>query len=223
MPDIVYLTAADLDDVMQLQQTVYDGLSDAEKNFILPKSRQHLTEIFNRGSFMMGVKHEGKLVAQAIVLNPTAAHPETGMVDMRPVGTPETTSVLQGVLVHPDSRGMRLGKILCTAWIKVCRQSGRHNVMAETALPNVHSQSIFFAHHMPMVSLGIDPSDGTIVCNHYADLHKPAPGFARAAGYGVRMDNVTLIGRLFDDGYIALRHKKHKGEDLLVLAKAPSA
>lgn len=174
-----HLTTADLDDVLQLQQTVYDALSETEKSFILPKTREHLSAIFNRGGFMIGVKKDGLLVAQSIVLNPSAAHPDTGMVDMEAVGAPETISVLQGVLVHPDARGQSLGNRMCAEWLAVCGKNGRHNVLAETALPNAHSQAIFFAHGMKVVSMGIDPVDGAVVCNHHADLNKLAKPIAR--------------------------------------------
>lgn len=221
MFEIVHMTIADLDDVLHLQQTVYDDLTETEKSFILPKTREHLTDIFNRGSFMIGIRRDGHLVAQSVVLNPTTAYPDTGMVDMADVGAPETISVLQGVLVHPKSRGHSLGKMMCLAWLSACRQNGRHNVIAETALPNIHSQSIFFAHHIPIVSIGIDPTDGAIVCNHHADLKSAVKPFACASGYTMPLTNAPLIRKVLAEGYVAASHHKFNDEHHLVLTKAP--
>jgi hypothetical protein len=217
---ITNMTANEIDEILELQKTVYDALGKSQKAFILPKSSTFLKELFASGGTMIGVRSEGKLIAQSMVVNPNSRHPDTGMVDMPFSAPPEMISVFQGVIVHPDMRGHHLGAMMCKHWVEACQHNGRRHLMAETALTNIASQKIFFSHNMPAVSVGTDPVDGTVVCNHYCDLKNLKKIFNQAAETTVAINDEKKIRALLNDGYVGYGHESRYGVFHFRMAKA---
>ncbi|HEY6464319.1 MAG TPA: hypothetical protein VIY73_29325, partial [Polyangiaceae bacterium] len=60
------------------------------------------------GNAFLGVVSNGQLIGQAMILHPSAQYPDSGMVDMKPAGAPETLTILQAVSVLPAGRGCGL-------------------------------------------------------------------------------------------------------------------
>lgn len=165
------LDADCLDEIMGLQQKIIDSLPDDQKSFILPKSRTFFENHFKRGAnTMIGIYCEGELIAQSIVLNPSAAHPETGMVDMALVDKPETLSIIEGVLVDPAFRGNRLMEEMVGHWIDYAEQIGRKHVIAEIAIDNPYSWGVFLDKGLTLHSTGTDPDDGTELYNAHESI-----------------------------------------------------
>tara|TARA_R110002124_G_scaffold31474_6_gene106563 strand:+ start:2577 stop:3314 length:738 start_codon:yes stop_codon:yes gene_type:complete len=165
------LDADCLDEIMGLQQKIIDSLPDDQKSFILPKSKTFFENHFKRGAnTMIGIYCEGELIAQSIVLNPNAAHPETGMVDMERVDAPETLSIIEGVLVDPAYRGNRLMEEMVGHWIDYAEQIGRKHVIAEIAIDNPYSWGVFLDKGLTLHSTGTDPDDGTALYNAHESI-----------------------------------------------------
>lgn len=165
---ICFLNANNVDAMQSLQAEVYQNLPPDCKSFIVPKTMEDFNQHLKRpGSLAIGVFHGTELIAQCLIVNPSDEHPETGMVDMRPPNcVPQEISVIQGLLVSPRHRGLRIGARLIAEWQKVCAQGNKTRLLVETAVANRYSWSLFLDAGIPIVSHGIDPTDDTHVFNH---------------------------------------------------------
>ena len=171
-PYTVRLLGAEcIDEILGLQQKIIDSLPDDQKSFILPKTKEFFENHFKRGAnTMIGIFCDGALIAQSIVLNPTKNHPETGMVDMKPVGKADTLSIIEGVLVDPAYRGNRLMEEMVGHWIDYAESIGRKHVIAEIAVDNPYSWGVFLDKGMTLHSTGTDPDDGTQLYNAHESI-----------------------------------------------------
>lgn len=167
---IVALNKAYLQTMLIFQQVILDSLADDEKSFFLEKSAGYLTQHFNSGSKAVGVVSHNKLLGQALITQPTDTAPDTGMTDMENLPAANTVSVIQGVGVHPSTRGMKIGDKLIAAWLDIAANDKRVNALAETDQNNKYSWSLFVKNGVDIVSEGIDPDDGTKLYNHHKVL-----------------------------------------------------
>ena len=167
---VVALSKQHIQTMMIFQQLIIDSLKNDEKSFFLEKSEQYLTGHFNKGSKAVGLVSGNKLLGQALITQPTDAHPETGMTDMANLPVANTVSVIQGVGVHPSTRGLKVGDKLIRAWLDIAANDKRENALAETDQNNKYSWSLFVKNGVDIVSEGIDPDDGTKLYNHHKIL-----------------------------------------------------
>ncbi|MAS86980.1 MAG: hypothetical protein CMH30_03250 [Micavibrio sp.] len=167
---IQQLFEEDIPHLLKLQTIVYNALDDDKKRFILPKSPEYLKKHFTNGSTAIGVWCEGVHVAQCLIALPSADFPSTAMVDIDIPHPVETLCVLQGLLVHPNYRGLSLGIMMINAFIEIGEFYGKKHAYAETEQRNKHSWSLFERAGMPIVSKGTDPEDGANVYHHYLAL-----------------------------------------------------
>lgn len=159
-----------MNDILALQDVVIQSLTAEEKNYVLPKSQAFFERHLSQGNTVLGIVHNGQLIAQSIILNPTAENPKTGMVDMALNAGPEKITVLQGVLVHPDYRGNKLMSVMVDEWLSLAAQEGRVHAIAEVTTDNYYSWSVFLKEGLSIHSLGVDPTDGTEVYNMHAHV-----------------------------------------------------
>lgn len=163
-------TVDDVDHLHAFQSMIYDFLHEDEKGFFLPKTKSFLTDHFNAGSQAIMVIHDGQVVGQALIVLPTVQRPKTGMTDMDLPAPLESLSIIQGLSVHPKARGLNIGNILIQAWLQVSEDEGRDNVLAETSQDNLYSWALFNKNDVPIVSEGVDLTDGTALYNHHCSL-----------------------------------------------------
>lgn len=150
-----------------LQHKVHDALAPADKTFYFTKPLSFLQRHFATGGAGSAIFLDDQLVAQALFVHPTPDNPATGMADMA-IDTPLTQiSVLQGLAVDPDMRGYRLGNMLIKEWLTSSPLMGRTHLFAETAQDNPYSWKLFESNGVPIVSEGVDPSDGLKLYNHH--------------------------------------------------------
>lgn len=207
--DLVLLTRDNIDAMLALQKMVFDGLAPQEKPFLLPKDRAFLEGHFSAGSSALGVVHDGRLVAQSLVVNPTPAHPDTGMTDMALPAAPEKLTVMQGVVVDPAYRGNALMTVMIGAWLALASVSGRSTALAEAATGNRHSWAAFLQEGLSLHSIGTDKSDGTVLYNIHAEVaplmkRRLSPDFNKAAakgGVSVPMHDIAEQKKMLARGY----------------------
>jgi RimJ/RimL family protein N-acetyltransferase len=167
---LVLLSADNIPQILALQDIAFKDLSAHEQSFLLKKSQNFFEKHFAADNLVLGIVHEGQLIAQSIIVNPTAAHPKTGMVDM-PLEVPVSkVSVIQGVIVHPDYRGNHLMTAMVDAWLAVAHLQKRTHVLAEVARDNAFSWSVFLKEGLQIHSIGTDPADNTEVYNIHANV-----------------------------------------------------
>jgi ribosomal protein S18 acetylase RimI-like enzyme len=158
-------TPGNINAILGLQDKVFDGLTAEEQAFLLRKNRQFFEGHFHGDNLVLGVMHEGKLIAQSIVTNPSAASPKTGMTDMALDVPSDKVTVLQGVVVDPEYRGNSLMTIMVDAWLAIAKEQGRTTAIAEVAVDNFYSWTVFMKEGLAIQSIGTDPADGTEVYN----------------------------------------------------------
>jgi RimJ/RimL family protein N-acetyltransferase len=165
---LVSLSAGNIDAILALQDVIFSSLSAMEQSFLLRKSRKFFKKHFAAGNIVLGIVHNGQLVAQSVIVHPTAQNPKTGMVDMALDAKPEEVTIIQGVVVHPAYQGNRLMTAMVDAWLEIAEKQGRTHAIAEVAVGNYYSWSIFLKEGLHIHSLGVDPADGTQLYNIHA-------------------------------------------------------
>lgn len=221
-PDSAPLMAA-------LHAAIIDQLHGDEKSFILPKDETYFRQHLNKGggNAVIGIFDGPNLIAQAMIVQPNAQYPQTGMVDMAPVAPPQSVSILQAVSVLPAYRQHGLMGKMIDAWQAHAQEQGRAILLAEIDVHNAASWIGFLKAGLNLVSIGRDPADGTLVynaCEKTGDAlrKKLTPEFNRHAGAPTRLcafDNLEKQERLMKRGYAAIGRDRNKQN--LVMKKLP--
>ena len=168
--EIVTLSAHDIPQILKLQDEVFDSLTADEQTYLLRKEKAFFDGHFAHGNIVIGIVSEGRLIAQSVILHPTAAHPKSGMTDMLLDAKPDEVTVLQGVIVHPDFRGNKLMTFMVDEWLAVANAEGRKHALAEVTTGNFFSWSVFMKEGLGIHSLGHDDIDGSELYNMYAEV-----------------------------------------------------
>ncbi|WP_435641638.1 GNAT family N-acetyltransferase [Micavibrio aeruginosavorus] len=221
---VVKLDKSHLSDIIGLHNKAIQMLTEAEKAFMLPKPASFFVDHFNRnhGNTVVGVVHKGKLIGEAIVLNPSIDHPKTGMVDMPPVGAADDITLLQGVTVLPTYRNNGLMHSMVKAWLNHGIQANKGHALAEVDVNNIASWATFLDQGMEIPSIGVDPSDGTVVYN----LHETLPNIQKKrltqafneVADGCKtcpMHDIETQKSMLDQGYVISGWKKATKEMIL--------
>ena len=202
------LSVQNIDQILALQEAVIAVLPEQEQNFVLKKDRAFFENHFAVGNAVIGILHEGQLIAQSVIVNPTAAHPKTGMTDMALKAKPKKITVLQGVIVHPDYRGNSLISVMIDTWLETARKEKRPHALAEVSLENHHSWSAFLKGGLNIHSIGTDPADGSVLYNVHAVVGAGArqrlkDAFVKKAGRNVicAAEDVEMQKYLLAKGY----------------------
>lgn len=192
--------------LLGLQQTVYDALDDDKKRFILPKSKGYLTSHFENGSTAIGISIDGKHVAQALIAMPSEENQNTSLVDFDLQHPLEELSVIQGLLVHPNFRGLKLGQLMIEAWIKIAEEAQKKYCMAETETRNHYSWGLFLDAGVPIISTGHDAEDGADLFHHCHKIgaHSPEPEIS----HKINSQDFSAITSLSQKGFIGTGYVK---------------
>ena len=203
--------------LLGLQQTVYDALDDDKKRFILPKSKGYLTSHFANGSTAIGIGINGKHVAQALIAMPSEKNPNTCLIDFDLQHPLEELSVIQGLLVHPDFRGLKLGQLMIEVWIKIAEEAQKKYCMAETETRNHYSWGLFLDAGVPIISTGHDAEDGADLFHHCHEIgaHVSDPEIS----HELDSQDFQTIRHFSQQGFIGTHHKNTPNGITLTFAK----
>ncbi|MDE2336820.1 MAG: GNAT family N-acetyltransferase [Alphaproteobacteria bacterium] len=172
------LDAGHIGQILALEDAAFKVLGADERHYLLRKDAAFFARHFAAGGTVLGIvavsaDGSAQLVAQSIVINPTAARPETGMTDMAVAVAPEKLTVLEGVIVDPAWRGNGLMDAMVMHWLAQAGKNGRTHALAEVAVENAYSWSVFLKEGLHIESLGVDPADQSVLYNmhgHIPDL-----------------------------------------------------
>ncbi len=216
---IALLNEDHIDQIMCLQDRVTAALTAGEKSFFLKKPRSFFAAHFkaSHDNVVLGIITGGHLVAQSIVRCPTAEYPDTGMVDMPPVGAPETVTVFQGVAVLPSYRGNDLMQKMARVWLDMAAQKGKQHALAEIEIRNVASWHSLLKEGLSITGMGVDPDDGALVYNAHGrfDASKRCqmtPEFNRNSAKLCAHDDIAEQKNLFRAGYRCVAYDKTAGQ-----------
>lgn len=164
--EVTMQTIDNLDEITRLHQEIFDRLEEHEKPYLIERDKSYFENHFEQGHVVVGVVHNGRLVAQALMTLPSEEYPYTGMTDMNMSSLPlEKIAVLNGAIVHPDYRGNSLQTVLTEARIKLAEMRGREHLVSEVAVNNRFSWSTLLKSGLSIHSLGTDSDDGTQLYN----------------------------------------------------------
>lgn len=224
---LVLLTPAQIPQILALEDIAFAALTSEERAFLLKKDRAFFEDHFANGNTMLGIVHDGHLIAQSAIVNPTAVHPKTGMVDMPALAgvAPDTVTVQQNVIVDPAYRGNHLMGVMVEEWISESRKAGRTELVSEVAAANPFSWNVYLQNGLHIESVGVDASDGTVVYN----MHGHLPTLGKAFNAASRKTSVTCVQtdtaqqkKLIAQGYKGVKYS-HKTGTLQFQKKAKKA
>lgn len=212
--ELVLLSAKNIDQILALEDVAFAALTKEEEAFLLKKDRAFFESHFANGNAMLGIVHNGTLIAQSVILNPTAAHPKTGMVDMPELSgmSLESVTVQQGVIVDPAYRGNHLMGVMVEEWLSESKKSNRTEVISEVATENPFSWDVYLQNGMHIESIGTDPDDGTVVYNMHGHIPSLSADFnAAAAKKAVPAADITQQKELVEQGYKGVAYDRKSG------------
>lgn len=168
---LVLLGVEDIPQMLGLQEVAFAALTPQEQTFLHHKTADQIERHFKYpNNLVLGVVHDGQLVAQSMIVNPTPFHPNTGMSDLKLDARPEKISVIQAVIVDPAYRGNKLMTVMVDEWLASAKADGRTHAVAEVTVENHHSWSVFMKEGLQIHSIGHDDEDNSSVYNMHASV-----------------------------------------------------
>lgn len=209
--DLVTLQPKDIPQMLALQDAVFASLP-ADQNFLHRKTPEFFGKHFtNSNNLVLGVVHDGKLIAQSVIVNPTWCHPETGMSDLKMDVQPHKITVIQGVIVDPAYRGNNLMTHMVDEWLASAKADRRTHAVAEVTVENFHSWSVFMKEGLQIHSIGHDDSDNSNVYNMHSQVShlirkRARPDFNKAARKSAIVSMKQLLPQkaLLNKGYVGV-------------------
>ena len=159
---VVSLSSQNIDQILALREAVYSRLDEGEKVYLAAKDRAFFEWHFAMGNEALGIVHANRLVAQALIVYPTADCPETG-IGMQIEEPLDTVSVLQGAIVDPAYRGNSLQGVMIDERLAMAERKGRREVYTQVALGNLPSWSVLLKKGMYIKNIGTSQYTGADV------------------------------------------------------------
>jgi hypothetical protein len=180
---LVRLSPEHIDAILKLEDAAFAALTKEEASFLLKKDRAFFEAHFAQGNSVLGIVHNGALIAQSVILNPSARYPKTGMADMPELAgvKAEAITIQQGVIVAPAYRGNQLMDVMVGAWVAEAQKAGKTEAISEVATGNSFSWDVYLKNGFHVESIGTDSADGTRLYNMHGHLPDLAKAFNAAA------------------------------------------
>jgi len=208
---VVLLSAKNIDQILSLQDIAFANLKGQESMFLANnKDRNFFEKHFANGNQVIGIVHDGRLIAQAIIVNPTKANPTTGMaIDIdQPLNK---IAVMQGAIVDPAYRGNNLQGVLVDERMAVSKKNGRTEIYSEVALNNSFSWSVLLKKGLEIEATGKSPYTGADVYVMHGHLPALRRDFAASAPRAVvPQSDVPKQEKLLKEGYKGVEFDKTK-------------
>lgn len=207
--NVVLVESGALKAVADLHVSVMKELTEEEKSFMLGKSRKDFEALYsNPENGVVGVVHDGNLVAKAHMVCPTAEKPYAWHDGVTPVAEPDQISVTQGVCVASSHRGNEFMVSMLRAWEDHARGLGKTHLVAEAEIKNKHSLENFLSAGFNIHAVAVDATDQTPVFVLAKDLTKRF--YADINGYGevqivpAQDSEFDRHQRMIEQGYVGV-------------------
>jgi ribosomal protein S18 acetylase RimI-like enzyme len=209
--DLVSLEPRHIPQMLALQDAVLASLPP-NQDFLHKKTPKFFDDHFkNNANLVLGIVHDGKLVAQSVIVNPTSKYPDTGMSDMKLDAQLNKVTTVMGVIVDPAYRGNNLMTFMVDEWLASAKSDGRTHAVAEVTVNNHHSWSVFMKEGLQIHSIGHDDSDNSDVYNMHASVSRLIKKRAKAdfntaafKGANVHMNQLLPQKALLNKGYVGV-------------------
>jgi len=203
---LVLLSGQNIDQILNLRHVALTSLAEGEKSYLAGnKDRQFYEKHFAENNEVIGIMIGNRLIAQASILYPTIANPNTGIGLQLNVQL-EDMAVLQGAIVDPEYRGNSLQRVLINARLAQASKRGRLDVFCQVSLGNTASLAGLLHEGMHIENISVSLHTGADVYVMHSHVSSTMTGFC------TEFDELTLeVARsdirrqkeLFSDGYKA--------------------
>ena len=161
------LDGADLPDVMALQEATRAALPADKKRFILPQGTAYFQNLLTRLTGMMiGIRAEGKLVAQLALMGPLTLREAIAMqaithndVPFHHAALNDSVIVIKSMASHPEWRGNDLAKNMVSFAMEMPLAQVSDHVFAQISVGNKRSWDVFARQKFGIVAAAYDPDD----------------------------------------------------------------
>lgn len=157
------LSPADAAAAARLHQSVIDAAPAHEKNFLSERSEQDFHTLLQQGHQIVAIVENGRLLAQSILLLPTAQNPDTsihGLPESFSAETmaPESMAVICGQAVDPAYRHQGFQTLLTGLCLELAAAQGRPHVLSDICTDNIASWKSQIKAGMTICGLSADPA-----------------------------------------------------------------
>lgn len=160
---VKHLNAANLQDVLLLQENIIKGLHPDEKHFILQRTAQDYKKALSgHSSNILGVFDKDKLIAQAVFILPKN-NEKRDMAEFKPDIANEDLVLYEAILVDPEYRGSNLMKRMLDYIEAHASDKGRKHAIIQIAVDNPASWINALKYGMQITKVDLDPYDGAKV------------------------------------------------------------
>lgn len=181
--DVVLLESGAIKAIADLHVSVMRDLTEEEQSFMLGKSRKDFQALYsNPENGVVGVVHNGELVAKAHMVCPTVDAPYGWHDGVTPVAEPGAMTVTQGVCVARSHRGNEFMVSMLRAWEDHAKGLGKTHLVAEAEIKNIHSVENFLSAGFNIHAAAIDAYDNAPVFVFAKDLDQKYRPDAAAFG-----------------------------------------
>jgi ribosomal protein S18 acetylase RimI-like enzyme len=147
-----------------LQNIIYQSLSEADKEYILPRSEDNLQSHFAKGNQMLGIQDDDQQLSGAMLV----AHPDAGKMQSY-VGSAmesdpiEKIAIIEGLYVCPSMRRHGFASSMILQGATNAIDQGHTAIWAEVAKGNEASYGSFVKNGFVDTGDYISPEDGCVV------------------------------------------------------------
>lgn len=164
-----FLTQGDLDQILALQDKVYDHLqATSNPRFIIKRSNEYIASHLNGPHSIIGYDIGGQHIAQAIFRAPDPFDiTELGVARIYDYDPSERISILQGIVIDPEFQGQGYMRTILQDWMEWTASQGIKHLAARTEANHEASKANFRKAGFEVVETIIDPFDNAKVCVHH--------------------------------------------------------
>jgi ribosomal protein S18 acetylase RimI-like enzyme len=178
---IEVLNSSHLGDALALHEATRAALPLEQKMFVLPQKPDYFEKFLaQRNGLMLGVRANGKLVAQLVVMGPLSLEEVIGKravtrndIAFHHVGALDSIVAIKSMAVHPDFRGNELSQHILLAALELPLAQNADHIFAQISVDNARSWELFLKNGFGIVGAAVDPGDQ----KPRFILQKPADGF----------------------------------------------
>ncbi|MDO9592206.1 MAG: hypothetical protein Q7I98_03325, partial [Erysipelotrichaceae bacterium] len=211
------------DDVMKLQDLIYDNLRD--KDIFATDTKSDYLRTLEQGGFVLGVYVENKLISYRYVSFPGLNDQNLGLDLGMDTEALLHSANLETTVVHPDYRGNRLQKITLDHAVALVKEKGYYHLFSTVSPKNIFSLVNVMSAELKVKALKkkygqrADNSDGKWRFILHRDLTQEV-----CAEYGkivsLSLGDFQSQVNILNGGYIG--HKLDKNDQRIVYAENDS-
>ena len=164
--EVHILTHGQLRDVLAINSAVEQKLEEMGKSHLIAHKTPEQLRGYIGSGHMVGTFEGRELVGYGYLGLTSAENPDAGVIGMREAGgiyNPQSTAVIQSVMVHPRFWHRGHGKHIVREQLTLAQRLGVETLVSMVCTDNPESMHNLLKLGLEATCAGIDPSDGSQV------------------------------------------------------------